>query len=174
MSKIRKYGKPDLFNPFYCIKSTMGGDYVRTAINNASNRPNLIVRVFRFKLRELLSDVTKKHIWGKLLAVYAIVFQKLSYRILIILTNEDKTRDQSGYDNIVSAENPDPVLKPILHSIVKRCMINGPCGLSNESSSCMRDSNCSNKFLKEFSCVTSTFYDYNTCYRRRVDGRVCK
>ena len=38
-----------------------------------SDRPDLIVRVFRMKLWELLSDILKKHVFGRPLAhVYTI------------------------------------------------------------------------------------------------------
>ena len=106
--------------------------------------------------------------------MYTIEFQKRGLphaHILLILTDEDKPRDPSAYDNIVCAEIPDPVLKPRLHSIVKRCMIHGPCGLSNKSAACMRDGNCSKRFPKEFSCVTSTANDGYPNYRRRDNDR---
>ena len=90
--------------------------------------------------------------------MYTIEFQKRGLphaHILLKLTDEDKPRDPSEYDTIVCAEIPDPILKPRVHSTVKCCMIHGPCGLSNKSAACMRDGNCSKRFPKEFSCVTS-------------------
>ena len=108
----------------------------------------------------MLSDITKKYILGKLLAyVYTIEFQKRGLphaHILLILTDEDKPRDPFACDNIVYTEIPDPFHKPRLHNIVKRSMIHGPCSFSNKSAACMRDVNCSKRFPKEFSCVTST------------------
>ena len=78
---------------------------------------------------------------GKPLAyVYNIEFQKRGLPHadnLLILTDEDP----SAYDNIVCAEIPDSILRPRLHSIVKSCMIHGPCGLFNKSAACMRDGN---------------------------------
>ena len=85
-----------------------------------------------------MSDITKKHILGKALAyVYTISHA----HILLIITDEDKPRDPSAFDTIVCAEIPDPILKPRVHSTVERCMIHGPCGLSNKSAACMRDGN---------------------------------
>ena len=175
MGIVRKYGKPDFFITFTCNPQWEEITSGLLLNQKASDRPDLIVRVFRLKLRELLSDITKKHILGKPLAyVYTIEFQKRGLphaHILIILTDEDKPRDPSAYDNIVCAEIPDPVLKPRLHSIVQRCMIHGPCGLYNKSAACMRDGKCSKIFPKEFSCVTNTANDGYPNYRRRDNGR---
>ena len=53
---------------------------------------------------------------------------------------------------------------------MKRCMIHGPCGLSNKSAASMRDGNCSKRFPKCFSCVTSTANGGCPNYRRRDNG----
>ena len=141
----------------------------------ASDRPDLIVRVFRLKLRELLSDLNKKHVLGKPLAhVYTIEFQKRGLphaHILIILTDDNKPRDPSQYDSIVCAEIPDPVLQPRLYSIVKRCMVHGPCGVAKRNAPCMRNGSCSKKFPKGFSTVTTTANDGYPLYRRRDNKR---
>ena len=56
----------------------MGGDILCTYRNQkATDRPDLIVRVFRMKLKELLNDICNKHVLGKPLAhVYTIEIQK--------------------------------------------------------------------------------------------------
>ena len=73
MGIIRKYGKPDLFITFTCNPQWVGITSALLLNQKASDRPDLIVRVFRLKLRELLSDITKKYILGKPLAyVYTI------------------------------------------------------------------------------------------------------
>ena len=60
MSIVRRYGKPAIFITFTCnphwteITSSLLID------QKASDRPGLIVRVFRMKLRELHSDILKK------------------------------------------------------------------------------------------------------------------
>ena len=67
MGIVRKYGKPDLFITFTCnpqweeITSALLLNY------KASVRPDLIVRVFRLKLRELLSDIQKNTFYVSLL-----------------------------------------------------------------------------------------------------------
>ena len=68
MSIVRKYGKPDLFITFTCnpkweeISSALIGN------QKATDRPDLIVRVFRMKSKELLNEICSKHVLGKPLA----------------------------------------------------------------------------------------------------------
>ena len=127
MSIVRKYGKPDLFITFTCNPKWEEISSALILNQKATDRPDLIVRVFRMKLRELLTDICKNHVLGSPLAhVYTIEFQKLGLphvHILIILAEHDKPRTPADYDNIVSAEIPDPDLKPRLYSIVKRCIV---------------------------------------------------
>ena len=76
MSIVRKYGKPDLFITF--TSNPKWEEISSALIGNpkATDRPDLIVRVFKMKLKELLNDICNKHILGKPLAhVYTIEFQ---------------------------------------------------------------------------------------------------
>ena len=63
-----RYGKPDLFITFTC--NPLWTEITSSLLINqkASDRPHLVVRVFRMKLRELLSDILKIHIFGRPLA----------------------------------------------------------------------------------------------------------
>ena len=105
----------------------MGGSYVSPVIRPESYRSSsLMVRVFRLKLKELLSDLIKRQVFGKPLAhVIPLSSKSVGYltHILVILADEDKPRDPSQYDTIVSAEIPDHLDNPKLCNIVKRCMI---------------------------------------------------
>ena len=146
MTIVRKYGKPDLFITFTC--NPLWDDITSNLLPNqkVTNRPDLVVRVFKLKLRELLNDILKRHLLGRPLAhVYTIEFQKrgLSHAyMLIILADECKPRETSDYDRIVCAEIPDATLDSILHRrlhrIVKRCMIHSPCGVAKKAVVCMR------------------------------------
>ena len=78
MSIVRKYGKPDYFIAFTCNPQW---DEITSALildQKAYERLDLlVVRVFRLKLSELISDLMNKHILGKPLDhVYTIEFQK--------------------------------------------------------------------------------------------------
>ena len=65
MTIVRKFGKPDLFITFTC--NPLWDEITGSLLLNqkATDRPDLIVRVFRQKLRELLNDILKKHVLGK-------------------------------------------------------------------------------------------------------------
>ena len=55
------------------MQSLMGGDILCTYRKSVTDRPDLIVRVFRMKLKEFLNDICNKHVLGKPLAhVYTI------------------------------------------------------------------------------------------------------
>ena len=58
-----------------------------------------------------------------------------------------------------------------MHAIVKRCMMNGVCGVANKSAPCLKDRKCSKRFPKAFSAVTATSEDGYPLYRRRNDDR---
>ena len=77
MTIVRKYGKPDLFITFTC--NPLWDDITSNLLPNqkVTDRPGLVVSVFKLKLREQLNDILKRHIQGRTLAhVYTIEFQK--------------------------------------------------------------------------------------------------
>ena len=79
MSIVRKYGKPDLFITFTCNLQWEENTSALLLDQKASDRPDLIVRVFRLKLRESLRDLINCHVLGRPLGyVYTIEFQKRS------------------------------------------------------------------------------------------------
>ena len=179
MTIVRIYGKPDLFITLIC--NPFWDDITSNLLPNqkVTDRPDLVVRVFKLKLRELLNDILKRHVLGRLLAhVYTIEFQKRSLphaHMLIILADECKPREPSDYDRIVCAEIPDTtldsILHPRLHRIVKRCMIHGPCGIAKKAVVCMRGGSCSKQFPKKFTDTTSSTKDSYPLYRRRENSR---
>ena len=114
MSIVRKYGKPDLIITFTCNPQW---EEIMSALlldQKASDRPDLIVRVFGLKLRELLRDLINCYVLGRPLGyVYTIEFQKRGLphaHILLILCDTATPRDIVVYDRILCAELPDPVL----------------------------------------------------------------
>jgi hypothetical protein len=65
--------------------------------------------------------------------------------IHILLWLENKiTPDQ--IDDVISVEIPNPEEDPVLHDIVKRHMIHGPCGNVKMKSTCMSEGNCSKRY----------------------------
>lgn len=146
MAIVGKYGKPDLFLTYTCnpkskeiVENLHDGE-------RAEYRPDLVARVYKLHLTSLLKDIKDKHILGVPVAhVHVIEFQKRGLphcHMFIILRDEDKPRNCDDIDKLICAEIPDPDVDPELHSLVKQCMIHGPCGALNPTSVCMQDGKC--------------------------------
>ena len=168
-----------MFITFTC--NPLWDDIISNLLPNqkVTDRPDLVVRVFKLKLRELLNDILKRHVLGRPLAhVYTIEFQKRGLphaHMLIILADECKPREPSDYDRFVCAKIPDTTLDSILHRslhrIIKRCMIHGPCGVAKKAAVCMRGGSCSKQFPKKFTDTTSSTKDGYPLYRCRDNSR---
>ena len=158
MAIVRKYGKPDLFITFTCNPTWREIGEQLFPGQTPSDRPDLITRVFKLKLNELIDDIFKKHILGRTIAnVFVIEFQKRGLphcHMLIILANEDKPKDENHIDHIVCSEIPDQDQFPQLYECVRRHRIHGPCGTLNPHCPCMEDGKCSKEFPKEFQNTT--------------------
>ena len=178
MTIIAKFGKPDLFLTFTCNPKW------REITDNLSNgeqpfnRPDLLARVFKLKLNELLDDITVHHVLGKVVAkVHVIKFQKRGLphcHLLIHFHPDNKLRNRDDIDRIISAELPDVNESPRLHAIVKSCMIHGPCGHVRPNSICMDEGVCTKGYPKEYSAHTLESVDGYPRYRRRDNGRTIK
>lgn len=177
MTIVRKYGKPDLFITFTCnpgwpeIVNNKGNHAV------ASDRPELVARVFHAKLKQLMSDITDNRVFGNVDAyVYTVEFQKRGLphaHILIILSDGNKLLTAEDVDDVVSAELPDPADEnnQRLFTAVTSHMIHGPCGQLNRNSPCMAEGICLKKYPKAYSAETVYVSDggYPT-YRRPDNG----
>ncbi|XP_047137902.2 uncharacterized protein LOC124814343 [Hydra vulgaris] len=94
MAVIKKYGKPDLFITFTCNPKW------REIVENlnpgqtANDRPDLVCRVFKMKLKFFLEDIFKHGVLGKVVShVQVIEFQKRGLphvHILLHFVNADK------------------------------------------------------------------------------------
>ncbi|XP_050896603.1 uncharacterized protein LOC127103381 [Lathyrus oleraceus] len=168
-------GFPDLFITFTCnpnwpeIQRLLGYVHLK-----ASDRPDIISRVFKMKFDELLSYLTKKSLLGKVLAyMYTIEFQKRGLphaHILIFLHPSNKYPTPSDIDRIISAEIPDQDTNEELYNLVKTHMIHSLCGFANRSSPCMKDGKCSKYFPKQFQPEIIVDQDGFPVYRRRDNG----
>jgi len=177
MTIVRKYGKPDLFVTFTCnpgwpeIVNNKGNHAV------ASDRPELVARVFHAKLKQLMSDITENRVFGDVDAyVYTVEFQKRGLphaHILIILSEGNKLLTAEDVDDVVCAELPDPADEnnQRLFTAVTSHMIHGPCGPLNRNSPCMAEGICLKKYPKAYSAETVYVSDggYPT-YRRPDNG----
>ena len=75
------------------------------------DRIDVVTRVFKLKLKELLVDVVNKGMLGKVAAwMYTVEWQKRGLphaHILLIFTPEFKLRGPADYDAVISAELPE-------------------------------------------------------------------
>lgn len=174
MAIVQKFGKPSLF-----ITMTCNPKWVEIVENlepgeQAHFRPDLIVRVFHCKLKEILSNILKKEIFGKTSAlIYTIEFQKRGLphaHILLTLDEDDRIHDSDDIDKIVHAYIPDMEIFPLLFEKVKRHMIHGPCGILNPQAQCMRDGKCTKSFPKEFNERTRDNVNGYALYKRPDNG----
>ena len=123
MAVVTKYGKPDLFLTYTCNpKAQEITENLRNG-QKSEYRPDLVSRVFKLHLQELLNDIKNRHVLGVPIAhVHVIEFQKRGLphcHMLIILRDEDKLRDSNDIDRIISAEIQDQNEDPELFEIVK-------------------------------------------------------
>ncbi|KAF1868073.1 hypothetical protein Lal_00034015 [Lupinus albus] len=140
------------------------------------DRPDIILRVFKMKFEELLHDLKKIHVLGKILAyMYTIEFQKRGLphaHLLIFLHPSYKYPTPDDIDRIICVENPNQSDNPKLHNFFKSRTIHGPCGSSNRYFPCMKDGKCSRYFPKKFSQTTVVDEDGYPLYRRRDIGNI--
>ena len=139
---------------------------------SAVDRPDLVARVFREKVRLLLKYIKAGDFGPFAGVVYTIEFQKRGLphiHLLIFLKHHVKTAEE--IDAVISAEIPDPVEQPILYDLVTRLMIHGPCGDLNENAPCMVDKKCSKGFPKPFQEHTEVAGEGYVKLKRPNNGR---
>ena len=139
------------------------------------DRPDLVTRVFKLKLRSLLDDILKNGFLGQPAAhMYVIEFQKRGLphvHILVIFADGYKLLSPMDYNHVICVEIPDRNADPELYDIVAKCYMHGPCGDKNPSCACMKNGRCSNGYPKEFVDATMDNQDGYPVYRRRNNGR---
>jgi len=119
------------------------------ANQKSSDRHDLIVRVFKLKLRKLIDLITKCKIFGNVISwVYSIEWQKRGLPHAHILMWLENKVHPDRIDNIISAELPDPEKNPHLFDIIKKC------GQLNPFSVCMQDGQCKCNYPRKLLDVT--------------------
>ncbi|KAL8621594.1 hypothetical protein ACOMHN_026265 [Nucella lapillus] len=173
MAYIRKFGCADLFITMTC--NPKWTDITENLLPGqaANDRPDIVSRVFKLKLRKLM-DMIKKGIFGTPRAwLYSIEFQKRGLphaHILVWLLPSEKIRP-NDINLAVCAEIPDPEENPDLHKLVMSHMIHGPCGAINQKNCCMDQTTkkCTKKCPKAFHATTDQGEDSYPKYRRRSE-----
>ena len=171
MAVVRQYGKPDLFVTFTCNPKWEEITNHLKPHQQASDRPDIVARVFEMKLQELLKDIVKGKIFGTVAAImHVIEFQKRGLphaHILLILEGEDKLSNTMMYNEVVSAELPNPQLQPLLFKRVTSHMLHGPCGHINPQCPCMENGLCTKNYPKQFNRETRDTHDSFPDYQRK-------
>ncbi|XP_074305160.1 uncharacterized protein LOC141640171 [Silene latifolia] len=175
MTICKWFGYPDLFITFTC--NPKWPEIVRFASKRGlrpEDRPDIVCRVFKMKLDELIRDLKDRHIFGRARGVvYTIEFQKRGLphaHIVLFLHPEDKFPTAADVDKIISAEIPDPTTDPVLHSVVCEYMLHGPCGKAKPSSPCMLGDKCSKYYPKPSTERTTVDGDGYPIYKRSKKG----
>ena len=138
------------------------------------NHPDIVARVFKIKKEQLIDDIYKKEIFGRVVAyVYVIEFQKHGLphlHLLVVLEDNLRLRTPAEIDSCISAQWPNPVTEPLLFETVKSTMVHGPCRHLNPSAPCMQNGHCTKQYPKQFEPFTRTTDDGYLAYARPNDG----
>jgi len=179
MAIVRYFGHPALFvtltaNPKWpeILRELLPGQ-------QATDRPDVVARVFRLKSKEFLTEIKQGNIFGLCVAdVYTIEYQKRGLphmHLLVFLSPEFRNQllEPAIIDRLISAELPTPDTDPDgqLTVIIQSNMLHGPCGTDNPNAPCMVSGCCSKKFPKSFSEETVVQADGYPVYRRRNNGQ---
>ncbi|XP_062232423.1 uncharacterized protein LOC133929646 [Phragmites australis] len=172
---VTRFGKPDYFVTMTC--NPYWEEITRQLFpgQTPQDRPELVARVYRTKLRDIQDFLIKKSHLGEV-ASYAHVteFQKRGLpheHFLLIMAPNSKLSSPDDYDKVISAEIPDPNKYPVLHALVIKHMLHGPCGALNKNCPCMIDGQCRFRYPRQFCSATQQGKDSYPIYRRREDGR---
>nr|CAD2209450.1 unnamed protein product [Meloidogyne enterolobii] len=111
MAIVNETGKPDLFITFTCNPNDP--DILKCLFKDqtASDRPDIVTRVFNLKKKYLLELILNENIFGKVIGYcWVIEYQKRGLphiHLLITLEQKDKWHNTNDIDNFISAEIPD-------------------------------------------------------------------
>ena len=147
----------------------------------ATDRPDLISRVFHLKQKDLLAQVRATQIFGRFLGcVSTIEYQKRRLPHMHLLTfphPEDRFLTLEHIDEIKYAELPTPLPDPTgeLRTMIGTCMVHGPCGMDYQQAPCMQthvqaSTTCTKRFPKIFQDTMTVQEDWYPLYRWRNTG----
>ncbi|XP_057376187.1 uncharacterized protein LOC130697273 [Daphnia carinata] len=176
MAICGKFGKPIFFLTFTCNPKWKEITANIPSHLTSSDRPDIVARVFRQKMIELVNDIEKRQVLGFATArIHVVEFQKRGLphcHMLIWIDKRDAPATAEDVDATISAEIPERTTHPRLYKIVMAHMIHGPCGLINKKSPCMDGDRCSKSFPKQHSQETIVNDNGYPTYRRRDTGVV--
>lgn len=178
MAIVQRLGKPDYFITMTC------NPYWEEITNNLlpgqtpQDRPELVTMVYRAKLRDMKDLLIKKAYFGQVAGyVHVTEFQKRGLpheHILLIMNLHNKLTSPDAYDKVICAEIPEKDKYHVLHNLVIKHMLHGPCGVLNKKCPCMVNEECRFRYPRQFCAATQQGKDSYPLYRRRDDGRRVK
>jgi hypothetical protein len=167
----RYYGGGDLFITMTANPAWPEVEHALLYNQTASDRPDLVVRIFHAKLQSLMKDI-KQGVLGDVAAyLYTIEFQKRGLphaHIILFLKPHAKLRTPEDIDSLMSSEFPHN--DPDLLDLIKKFMVHTPCGAQNPNAVCMVNGRCSKSFPKPFREHTTVTEDSYACTRRSDTG----
>ena len=174
MAIVRSEGLPDIFVTFTCNpKGKKITDDLLPA-QTATDRPDIVSRVFNFKVKALLNGLTKDGVFGKTIAhIWTREYQKRGLphiHLLLILDNNRKIETTDDIDRLVCASLPNPENEELWTTVTK-CLLHGPCGSAYPNAPCMKDGKCSKRYPRAFCAETYHGEDGYPVYRRTDNGR---
>ena len=120
MAVVRHGRHPDLFITITCNPQWREIQENLLPGQDATNRPDLVARVFKGKLKQLLWDLKQGQCLGRVVArVHVVEFQKRGLphaHILISFAAEHKLCGPLDYDSVVSAQLPDKDTQKMLYA----------------------------------------------------------
>ncbi len=103
---------PDLFVTFTCNPQWPEIKRVLLLGQQPQDRLDLVTRVLKIKLKQLLNDIHKKHILGHMIVgIYVIEFQNCGLphaHILILFAKDCKPHTIEDVDHMISVKLPNP------------------------------------------------------------------
>jgi hypothetical protein len=143
MTLVQWFGKPDYFITMTCNSYWEEADREFFSGQTMQDRLELVARVYISKLHNLHDCLIKKKHFGVVLS-YAHVteFQKCGLpheHFLLIMANRDNLKSRDEFDKYISTEILNKDKYSLVHDLVCKHMMHGPCGALNDKCACMVD-----------------------------------
>ncbi len=165
----------DVFVTFICSPQWLEIKKALLPKHQPSDRSDLVTRMFKIKLKELINDIHKKHVLGRMIArIYVIEFEKHGLpnaHIFIFFAKDCKPHMVEDVNRMISAEFPNLETNKLAHEMAAICMIHGPCGVAFPNAPCMEDGKCKKQYPRKFQSETVMDVNEYPIYRRRDTGR---
>jgi ATP-dependent DNA helicase PIF1 len=173
MARIRTHGRPDLFVTVTCNPNW---PEIRCALRkgmSAKDRDDVIARVFKMKLDEILADL--QTCFGETLCLFGTIeYQKRGLpHAHILMCLVDKIAD-TDLDKFLCAELPCRETQPLLHTKVWQHHMHARCDRAAACHCHPAGMPCEKRFPKDFR-EASTFPGKggHALLRRREPGHTC-